>query len=351
MPTLPTTIADLSTTAALNYPAGTDSPSTLDDVQRTHASYIAKLRDLNGLVSGTYVAATAITNMGLTPAALGAAASGSNSDITALTALATVPTVVSAAILAGSSAQIQPIGATVAASAMTITASALSLEFRSTTLSSGTVTKVTGTPASLVIPSGATIGTVSAQQSRIAILALNNAGSIELAAINVVGGNDLSESGLISTTAISGASSAANVIYSTTARTGVAYRVIGFVESTQASAGTWATAPSTVQGAGVLSMLSVALGQSWKTVATFVVGTTYYNTSGKKKTVVQWGAANAGSQYWICTVNGVGILSGSATPTANASFFSTTIEIPPGASFVFTANGGTPSSYQSWELS
>jgi len=70
---LPTTIADLSTTAGSNFPAGSDAPSSLDDTQRAHASFIAKLRDLVGLVTGTYVPATAITNMGLTPAALGAA--------------------------------------------------------------------------------------------------------------------------------------------------------------------------------------------------------------------------------------------------------------------------------------
>lgn len=42
---LPTSIGDLSTTAALNYPAGTDSPATLDDVQRAHAAFIAQIRD------------------------------------------------------------------------------------------------------------------------------------------------------------------------------------------------------------------------------------------------------------------------------------------------------------------
>lgn len=40
---VPTVITDLSTTAASNYPAGTDSPSTLDDVQRAHASFIRTL--------------------------------------------------------------------------------------------------------------------------------------------------------------------------------------------------------------------------------------------------------------------------------------------------------------------
>jgi hypothetical protein len=40
---LPTAITDLSTTAASNYPAGSDSPIVLDDVQRAHASFIAQL--------------------------------------------------------------------------------------------------------------------------------------------------------------------------------------------------------------------------------------------------------------------------------------------------------------------
>lgn len=49
---VPTAITDLSTTAASNYPAGTDSPSTLDDVQRAHASFIAQLRDGSGFTAG-----------------------------------------------------------------------------------------------------------------------------------------------------------------------------------------------------------------------------------------------------------------------------------------------------------
>jgi len=44
MPT-PTNINDLSLVAGSNYPAGTDSPAALDDVQRAHASFIALLRD------------------------------------------------------------------------------------------------------------------------------------------------------------------------------------------------------------------------------------------------------------------------------------------------------------------
>jgi hypothetical protein len=102
----------------------------------------------------------------------------------------------------------------------------------------------------MVVSSGSTLGTVSAQQSRIVVLALDNAGTIELAVVNISGGNNLDETTLISTTAEGGAGAAdsANVIYSTTARTSLPFRVVGYIESTQATAGTWATAPSTIQG-------------------------------------------------------------------------------------------------------
>lgn len=151
---------------------------------------------------------------------------------------------------------IRSISASVAANAMTISASALSLDFRSATLGSGTVTTVSGAPSNLVISSGSTLGTTSGAPSRIAVLALNNAGTIELAAVNLAGGVNLDETGVISTTAEGGAGAAdsATVIYSTTARSNVAYRVLGFIESTQTTAGTWATAPSLIQGDGGKAM-------------------------------------------------------------------------------------------------
>ena len=58
MPT-PTLITDLSITAAANSPAGSDSPATLDDVQRAHASFIAQL------AAGTnFTAPVLVTNGG-----------------------------------------------------------------------------------------------------------------------------------------------------------------------------------------------------------------------------------------------------------------------------------------------
>ena len=165
-----------------------------------------------------------------------------------------------AAVGAKLGSKIQSISASVSGNALTISASLLSLDFRSTTLGSGTVTTVTGTPANLVISLGSTLGTVNAVQSDIAVLAINNAGTIELAAVNLAGGTRLDEANLITTTAEGGAGAAdsSTVIYSTAARTNVAYRVLGIIRSTQATAGTWATAPSLIQGYGGNGALQTA---------------------------------------------------------------------------------------------
>jgi len=148
------------------------------------------------------------------------------------------------------SGKLPTIMATVASSALTIGASSIYMNFRSDTLGSGAISTINAAPANLVVPSTATLGTVSTQISRLIIIEMNNAGVAELAVINQAGGNNLDETTLISTTAISATAIAANVIYSTAARTGLPFRVIGFIESTQATAGTWATTPSTIQGAG-----------------------------------------------------------------------------------------------------
>jgi hypothetical protein len=86
--------------------------------------------------------------------------------------------------------------------------------------------------------------------ARLAILAIDNAGTVELAIVNAFGGFLFDETTVISTTAISGSSNSVSVIYSTTARTSVPYRLVGFVDSTQTTAGTWAAAPALVTGQG-----------------------------------------------------------------------------------------------------
>ena len=189
--------------------------------------------------------------------------------------------------------EIQPITASVASNALTCTLNPTVLDFRSSTLGSGAVnTRTVGSAISCIVPSGATMGCVNAVQSRLAVLAIDNAGTVELAVVNIAGGVNLDETGLISTTALSAAADNNNVAYSTTARTSVPYRVVGYVESTQATAGTWATAPSTVQGRGgqaCAAMSSLGVGQSWQDLlGSRSASTTYYNTTGKAIVVIAY---------------------------------------------------------------
>ena len=238
---------------------------------------------------------------------------------------------------------IQPITASVGASALTCTLNPTILNFRSTPLTSGTInTRTVATAISVVVPSTATLGTVSAQQSRLVLLALDNAGTVELAVVNIAGGNNLDETTLISTTALSAASDLANVVYSTTAITSLPFRVVGYVESTQATAGTWATAPTTIQGMGgqaLAAMSSLGYGQTWQVVTgSRALTTTYYNTTGKPIMVfAQVDIVTAGNNC-ILNVNGSAAVSGNANSIANYPSFVCGL-VPAGQSYSITGTG------------
>lgn len=235
--------------------------------------------------------------------------------------------------------QIYSVTASVASNAMTVTLNPCTLDFRSSTLTSGTVnTRTVSAAISVVVSSGSTLGTVSATQSRIVVLALDNAGTIELAVVNISGGTNLDETTLISTTAEGGAGAAdsATVVYSTTARTSLPFRVVGFIQSTQATAGTWATAPSTIQGYGgqaLAAMSSLGYGQTWQSV-TRTSGTTYYNTTGKP--IAMSVVCDVSATYSL-TVNGFAVTSSAGNAAGNRSAVSWVI--PAGASYVFTCSG------------
>ena len=224
---------------------------------------------------------------------------------------------------------LQPITASVGASALTVTLNPTILNFRSTPLTSGTInTRTVSTAVSVVVPSTATLGTVSAQQSRLVVIALDNAGTVELAVVNIAGGTNLDETTLISTTAISAAATAANVVYSTTARTSLPFRVVGYIESTQATAGTWATAPTTIQGQGgqaLAAMSSLGYGQTWQDVAASrASATTYYNTTGKPITVLI--VFSSATSYTLGTITKSYV----AAPTQGSAYI-----IPPNTSYSF----------------
>lgn len=129
---------------------------------------------------------------------------------------------------------------------------AVSVGFRSATLTSGIVTTSSITAAiSTTISSGSTGGTVSAQASRIWLAIIYNAGTPELAWYQTVSGTGIlpfDEGGVITTTAEGGAGAAdsAGVWYSTTARTSTPFAIIGYMDSTQTTAGTWAQAITSI---------------------------------------------------------------------------------------------------------
>jgi len=245
-------------------------------------------------------------------------------------------------LLTPTNPQIQPVTASVASNALTVGLNPTSLDFRSATLTNGVPnTRTIASALSLTIPAGATLGTVSGVLSRIILLALDNAGTVELAVVNLAGGNDLSETGLISTTTLTSGAVSVNQVFSATARTNVPYRVVGQIISTQATAGTWATAPSTVQGVGgqaLASMASLGYGQTWQSV-TRTSGTTYYNTTGR--TIITSPVFNAPSNSNVAiSVNGIQVayLSEGGVAGNNAQFSAV---VPPGQSYVFTVSSAS----------
>lgn len=367
---VPTLITDLSTTIASNSPAGSESVfPNLDDYMRATAGFIASIRDNsgNGWVS-PYLATTALASPGpiggTTPGAIsgttgtfsGAVAGTTGAFSSAVSGTTgtfsgavsgttgTFSGAVSGVTFNGqllNNPQINSVSASVAANALSVGLTGRYLDFRSTTLATGTATTILAGTLSLTVPSGATLGSVSAQPSRIVLLAINNAGTVELAVVNLSGGVNLDETTLINTTAITAGSTAANVIYSTTARTGVAFRIVGYVDSTQATAGTWSTAPSTVQGAGgqaLAAMSSIGYSQTWQAlvgVGGRALNTTLYNTTGRPIQVVIGG--NAANVAYTLVVNGV---TASASTLVTGALAQAHAIVPPGASYAFNGASG-----------
>jgi hypothetical protein len=149
--------------------------------------------------------------------------------------------------------EIPTITATVATNILTLGLNPCSLDFRSSTASSGVTTTRNVTSAiSMTVSNGSTLGTANGILSKFAVLAIDNAGTVELAVVNANAYGLLDERNLISTTAEGGTGTAdsGTVIYSTTARSNVPFRIVGYVESTQATAGAYATAPSNIAGMG-----------------------------------------------------------------------------------------------------
>lgn len=171
-------------------------------------------------------------------------------------------------LIANSGATNFQLSASVAASALTIsikdrngndpsTTSPVLIPFRSATVGSGTpVYRVLTSSLSLVVPSTALMGFASGEASRLWIMFLDNAGVVELAAVNARNTENiypLKGWGIVTTTAMTVASDSAAVPYSTSARTSVAYVTAGYMtwETGLTATGTWDAVPTRIQLAGL----------------------------------------------------------------------------------------------------
>ena len=162
------------------------------------------------------------------------------------------------------------ITATQAVGALTLGTNPGPFDFRSTTLTNGVaVSRTLSVASSLVVPSGATLGIPTGTSGRLVKGLLDNAGTLEEFVVNLSGGVNLDETGLITTVAMSVGATSANVAYSTVARVGVAYRVTGFVDVVNTT-GAYSN-PTLLQGAG---------GEALKTINKIIITPTIASTSG-----------------------------------------------------------------------
>lgn len=242
------------------------------------------------------------------------------------------------ATIASSSAglgRIASLTATVAANALTGTLAAETLDFRSTALTSGVpVSRLAPAAVALVVPSGATLGMVANQTARLVWGWVDNAGTLEPFVCNLTGGLNLDETTLLTTTALTAASDSDNVVYTAVARAGVAFRVRGFCDIAEAVPGTYATAPTLVQGIGgqaLAALSSLGYGQTLQNLtASRALSTTYYNTTGKPISVHVEATINLAGNKLNLNVDGQNI-PGSLSASSGTSVVSGVI--PPGKSY------------------
>jgi hypothetical protein len=107
------------------------------------------------------------------------------------------------------------------------------------------------TALSIVVPNGATLGTTSGITHKLWVVLFNNAGSPSLGIINCRTSQaiaPLNEAALISPTQISAGAATAGVFYSTSSGiVNKTFRILGYLEISEATAGTWAAGAIRVQ--------------------------------------------------------------------------------------------------------
>lgn len=206
--------------------------------------------------------------------------------------------------------------------------------FRDVSQPNGACTVLSVTAAtSVTLSSGSTCGTASGIAHRLYMILMNDGGTVRLGVYNPLDATNnllaLDESALISSTAEGGAGAAdsGQVVYSTVAVTSKAFRIGGYFESSQATAGTWASTPTKVQmmGPGVRKSGDIVQRRRLDT-GTVSTGTTLIpldntipqiteGTQFMSRTITPLSAAN------LLAVNAQANLSNSANARVSAALF------------------------------
>lgn len=224
------------------------------------------------------------------------------------------------------------LAASVGTSALTVTvktqagsnasaASPILVGFRSATLTTGSANLRTISAAlSMIISSGSTLGQTDGNPSNIYVYLIDNAGTPELAVSHSI----YPENALVTTVAEggSGGADSATVIYSTTSRSNVPLRLIGYMTNTQTTAGTWASTPTQIQ-------LLPTVGYIAPTVQRITSGSsTYVTPVGVKYIRVKClgGGGGGGGSNTVNSVSG-----GTGTSGSNTTF---------GTSLITASGGG-----------
>lgn len=134
-------------------------------------------------------------------------------------------------------------------------------------------------------------------------------------------------------------------VYTASAVTASPFRIVGFVDIAEGTSGTWATAPSTIQGVGgqaLASLSSLGYGQTWQNVtASRALATRYYNTTGKPIYVSVDVSGGPNTGYADLYVDGVWLgRSGSASIASGSLYGTVSGIVPPNSSYYANGSGG-----------
>jgi hypothetical protein len=150
---------------------------------------------------------------------------------------------------------------------------------------------------SITVPSGATLGTVNGQANRIWVGVFNNGGTAVLGIYNSLSGTNIlcwDETSPANGTGVTASSTSSQIWYTTSTLASQVLRILGYMESTQATAGVWATSPSKVQvfGPGVKRPGDIVQEATALTGTATTASTTFVALSGINVTIGVQSAAN-----------------------------------------------------------